>query len=595
MTAACTGSGVLALANNDSLYGWGYNGDGALGNGSTGVATNTVPTTVKLPSGVTVKALTAGRDHVLAIGSDNYYYAWGQGTQGQLGDDSLKSSPVPVKVYGLLQTPPAVPTLTSPANNAVDQATKVTLTWSNAAGLAGYQCQVSTDPTFTTSLIANDSTLTVQADTLTGLGFSTKYYWRVRSYDNGVLGQFSAVDSFTTVMVAPGATVLVSPANNAVNQPAVDTLKCSSATGAAQYHWQVSTNPSFSSFVVNDSTTDTMNVVTGLTASSKYYWQVQAVNPGGASNFAGPDSFTVMALPVTPMIVAPVNGATFQRADTLTLMWHRVSYASGYGVQVSDTVSFSRFIVNDSTADTMLAVTKLNNLQKYYWRVLAYNAGGANAYTSTDSFTTRIAVPTSPGLVFPKLSTMGIPRAVTFQWRPATRAEEYKIQITTNSQAYTSGDSLGYFKNALFDTTVSDTSAQLAVALEPNTIYYWHVGAIDTAGMSGFSTTWEFKTGTGLDAVNEPSGIPETFALLQNYPNLFNPSTAIGYQLSVVSQVSLKIYDILGREVATLVNERQSAGYHSLNFNASRLTSGVYFYRLQAGTFTAVRKMLLMK
>ncbi|HUI29150.1 MAG TPA: alpha-amylase family glycosyl hydrolase [Candidatus Acidoferrales bacterium] len=89
--------------------------------------------------------------------------------------------------------------------------------------------------------------------------------------------------------------------------------------------------------------------------------------------------------------------------------------------------------------------------------------------------------------------------------------------------------------------------------------------------------------------------IPERCTLEQNYPNPFNPTTVIGYQLSVVTHVTLKVYDVLGRSVATLVNEKQGAGTHVATFDGSRLSSGVYFYRLQAGAFTDVKKLMLMK
>ncbi len=87
------------------------------------------------------------------------------------------------------------------------------------------------------------------------------------------------------------------------------------------------------------------------------------------------------------------------------------------------------------------------------------------------------------------------------------------------------------------------------------------------------------------------------FQLSQNYPNPFNPSTVIGYQISANSYVSLKVYDLLGREIATLVNEEQAAGVYEVKFtiNDEPLTSGVYFYRLQAGEYMAMKKMLLIK
>ncbi|MDW8437297.1 MAG: YCF48-related protein [Chloroherpetonaceae bacterium] len=87
----------------------------------------------------------------------------------------------------------------------------------------------------------------------------------------------------------------------------------------------------------------------------------------------------------------------------------------------------------------------------------------------------------------------------------------------------------------------------------------------------------------------------QTFELEQNYPNPFNPSTVIRYRIPTASFVTLKVYDVLGREIATLVSERQSAGQHSVTFDASNLVSGTYFYRLSAGEFASVKKMLFVK
>ncbi len=91
------------------------------------------------------------------------------------------------------------------------------------------------------------------------------------------------------------------------------------------------------------------------------------------------------------------------------------------------------------------------------------------------------------------------------------------------------------------------------------------------------------------------NGLPRSFALTQNYPNPFNPTTAISYQLSAVSFVTLKVYDILGREVATLVNERQNPGSYTVKFDGSKMPSGVYFYRLNAGIHSATMKMMSIK
>jgi hypothetical protein len=88
---------------------------------------------------------------------------------------------------------------------------------------------------------------------------------------------------------------------------------------------------------------------------------------------------------------------------------------------------------------------------------------------------------------------------------------------------------------------------------------------------------------------------PTEFALLQNYPNPFNPSTTISYSLPEASNVKLAVFDLMGHQVALLASGKQTAGTHSVDFNAATLSTGVYFYRLEAGNSTAVRKLMLMK
>ena len=90
-------------------------------------------------------------------------------------------------------------------------------------------------------------------------------------------------------------------------------------------------------------------------------------------------------------------------------------------------------------------------------------------------------------------------------------------------------------------------------------------------------------------------GTPKSFSLSQNYPNPFNPTTKINFALPKQGFVTLKIYDMLGREVRTLVNEVKSAGNFTVDFNASELSSGIYFYKLETNGFSDIKKMMLIK
>jgi hypothetical protein len=112
---------------------------------------------------------------------------------------------------------------------------------------------------------------------------------------------------------------------------------------------------------------------------------------------------------------------------------------------------------------------------------------------------------------------------------------------------------------------------------------------------SGFSGTPGYLNDIYTKAELENDLVPTEFVLYQNYPNPFNPSTSIQYAISSMQFVTLKVYDLLGSEVVTLVNEEKPTGTYEIEFNAAKYPSGVYFYRLQAGSFVETKKMILLK
>jgi hypothetical protein len=125
-----------------------------------------------------------------------------------------------------------------------------------------------------------------------------------------------------------------------------------------------------------------------------------------------------------------------------------------------------------------------------------------------------------------------------------------------------------------------------------DTMIYVISGSPDWA--TGDGAIWEYDPASPTGIEPEPTN-PTAFALYDNYPNPFNPTTTIKYDLLKLSEVRLSVFDMLGREVVVLVNERRDAGVHEVKFDGSNLASGVYLYRLQAGDFTQTKRLLLLR
>jgi hypothetical protein len=122
-----------------------------------------------------------------------------------------------------------------------------------------------------------------------------------------------------------------------------------------------------------------------------------------------------------------------------------------------------------------------------------------------------------------------------------------------------------------------------------------YVSGVSTGSTNNLDYVTIKYSQTSAGIYQTTSDIPEDYSLSQNYPNPFNPSTDISFSLPIRSFVSLKIFDLIGREVATIISEELSAGNHSRQWNAANMSSGVYFCRLQAGAFAQIKKLVLLK
>ena len=117
----------------------------------------------------------------------------------------------------------------------------------------------------------------------------------------------------------------------------------------------------------------------------------------------------------------------------------------------------------------------------------------------------------------------------------------------------------------------------------------------DNLPVQNIQPDWLPIISTGIDDQQVDSFVPKSFELFQNYPNPFNPNTKIKYSIKSQSFVLLKVFDVLGKEVATLINEEKLVGSYEVEFNATVLPSGIYFYQMKAGYFIQTNKMLFIK
>ncbi|KXK44418.1 MAG: Cytochrome c554 [Chlorobi bacterium OLB5] len=115
---------------------------------------------------------------------------------------------------------------------------------------------------------------------------------------------------------------------------------------------------------------------------------------------------------------------------------------------------------------------------------------------------------------------------------------------------------------------------------------------MDNAAGSSYISTVSPGWTSDLESISE---IPSGYSLHQNFPNPFNPVTSIQFDLAAVTNVKLTVFDVLGKEVSVLINQQLDAGNHKITFNAEKLASGIYFYKLEAGSFNDIKKMTLVK
>jgi len=486
------------------------------------------------------------------------------------------------------ELPPSTPSFLYPQAGALDLPTGIVLRWSRTSRATRFHLQLARDSLYT-SLLVNDSTLIDTSRAVSGLAEETRYYRRVRAGNTSGWSAFSTSAAFTTmttVSKTPDPPLLVAPVAGSTATTTSILFAWTRVAGATRYHLQVSADSLFTSTALSDTAlTDTLRQVTGLAEGVSYFARVRARNGVGWGAFSGSLAFRTAA-PAGPVATptSPPNGAV-QQPLILTLKWASSMPGALYDVEVALDAGFQRVVLRDSSVSNVTrTVGPLSRKTKYYWRVRGRGASGVGSFCTPWNFRTLINSPKPPKNVTIASTTAGSTPSFLLSWENPEDAEWYTVELAQDAA----------FAAPLLDSTVVDSS-MLIPPLEHGRTYWARVRAENPGGQSGYSPSLSFAlNGSGLE-VYAGGTMPDDYVLSQNYPNPFNPTTLIEFWLPVGSPVSLKVYDALGREVGTLAEGTLEAGSHRFNWNAEGLSTGIYFYRLNAGAFTETRRMILVR
>lgn len=389
---------------------------------------------------------------------------------------------------------PATITLLSPANGETGDSLRKTLQWAPAPIANYYRVQFSTDPNFNSVILDQRTTATsIYTPQLTGL---TTYYWRVEvSNKYGFSYYQNPPFSFTTKPQTPDPPVLLSPTAGQQNISLTPTFQWNAAASQApvlSYHVQVGTNATFTS-IVKDTTFNALTLTFGpLQNCITYYWRVQATNSFGTGSYSVVRSFrTILAPPVTPAQIAPVNGAV-NVSPTTTFSWSSTDVCSDdFRIQVArDTSSTPSFFIKTFTAQTSLAIGPLGQDSIYYWRVNSYNALDSSSYTAWEEFQTILLPAATPALIFPASNDTTVQPIDTFVWHSVPYEKFYHLQVAND---------VNFTNFVINDSLITDTTFQVT-GLHNCSFYYYRVSAINDSGSAGFSAARKFKTRTAVPA-----------------------------------------------------------------------------------------------
>ncbi len=383
-----------------------------------------------------------------------------------------------------------MPTLASPANNAINVPAMPTLVWNASTCATGYDVQISSDPSFASPVVNVTNVASTSYTSSTSLALGSVYYWRVRARGNGgITSNWTNAWSFTTQFPPPPMPILASPLSGSTAQPMTIPLSWNSARGALNYQLQISTNSSFTNNIVDQSLPGTSFNFDAPNNYTYYYWRVNASNPQGTSPWSATWYFrTIVGTPILSQPASAMKGIV----TPVSLNWNSVVGATSYDLQVSKSATFATLDYNGSIIGTSAVLASFSTNTQYFWRTRA--AAGSierGNWSTVWNFSTLVGTPI---LAQPFDGTLDLqPQTITFSWNPVEGLATYRIQVATDL----------LFANKVADTqNIAGTTVDIK-GLQRNTLYYWRVKAI--SAINGESSWSNFYTYTTI--VDKVSGI----------------------------------------------------------------------------------------
>ncbi len=292
----------------------------------------------------------------------------------------------------------------------------------------------------------------------------------------------------------------------------------------------------------------------------------------------------------SPVPISPVNGEKLESQEPVKLVWGTRGIVKTYNLQVSTDSLFNNMIVNTSDLSSTSYLTSTLSSNKYFWRVNTENKAGISNWSSPAEFKT-----TAPfiDVTFPSGGEMLSQDSIYIIRWDDNISDSVRIELLQNNTLLSVIDS----------GLVSATNAyrwHVSSNLTADSTYKIKIVSLSNPNLTAMSKG-DFTVISGVSGIKSSVATIKAFELYQNFPNPFNPSTVIKYSIPQASDVNISIYNVIGQKVETLVNEYENEGTYEVNWNASNLSSGVYFCSIRAKAqngvkeFYSVKKMILLK